>query len=110
MTCEEELHALARIIRDKSTLKDATKQLTPIKQDAIQLHWKNNSHHPEHFQSVLDMSKLDILEMCCDWHARSSQYKTDLLQYAQKQQEIRFHFPEWMFVEIMHYCRVLLSD
>ena len=66
MSCEDELNALSRIINDKSSLMDCTKQLSPIKQDAIRLHWKHNSHHPEHFKSVLDMTKLDIMEMCCD--------------------------------------------
>ncbi len=106
----DELHALARIIGDKSTLSDANKQLSPIKKDALQLHWKNNSHHPEHFKTPMDMSKLDVMEMCCDWHARSTQYKTDLKSYVNTQQEIRFHFPDWMFAEIIHYCDVLLTD
>lgn len=106
----DELHALARIINDKSSLKDPTKQLTPLKKDAIALHHKNNSHHPEHFKSVLDMEKIDILEMCCDWHARSTQYKTDFLGYVKTAKETRFFFPDWMFQEIWHYCEVLASN
>lgn len=110
VSCSDELHALSRIINDKTSLKDASKQLTPLKKDAIALHYKHNTHHPEHFKSVLDMSKLDILEMCCDWHARSSQYGTNFLGYVETQQKERFHFPEWMFSEIWHYCQVLASD
>lgn len=102
----DEMMALSRIINDKSSLKDANKQLSPIKKDAIALHWKHNSHHPEHFKSVLDMSKLDTMEMCCDWHARSTQYKTNFLEYVKTQQENRFHFPDWIFAEIWHYCMV----
>ncbi len=110
MSCEDELHALARIIMDKSTLKDPTKQLSQIKKDAIELHWKHNTHHPEHFKTPIDMSKIDIMEMCCDWHARSTQYKTNLMEYMNTQQEIRFHFPDWMFNEIVHYCEILLAN
>ncbi len=110
LTCADELNALSRIINDKSTLKDANKQLSPIKKDAIELHWKHNSHHPEHFKSAIDMSKLDIMEMCCDWYARSIQYKTNYLEYVNKQNELRFHFPEWMFAEIIHFCNVLNSE
>lgn len=110
ITNPDELRALARIINDKSTLKDANKQLSPIRKDAIALHYKNNTHHPEHFASILDMSKLDIMEMCCDWYARSSQYHTNFLQFVEKQQEIRFHFPDWLYPEILHYCKVLDSD
>ncbi|MBO5179225.1 MAG: hypothetical protein J6B87_02630 [Clostridia bacterium] len=110
MSCIDEMHALSRIINDKTTLRDASAQLSPIKKDAIALHWKHNSHHPEHFDSVIDMTKIDIMEMCCDWHARSTQYKTDLLEFVKKQQEERFHFPDWMFAEIWHYCNVLTWD
>lgn len=106
----DELYALSRIIDDKSTLKDANQQLSPLKKDAIQLHWKHNSHHPEFFDSVLDMTKLDIMEMCCDWHARSTQYNSDFLEHVKTQQEKRFHFPDWMFAEIWHYCQVLASE
>lgn len=110
ISCVEELMALSRIINDKSSLRDADKQLSIIKQDAIRLHWKHNSHHPEHFATAMDMSKLDIMEMCCDWHARSTQYKTNFLEFVKKQQENRFHFPDWMFQEIWQYCLVLASE
>lgn len=109
ISCEDELHALSRIINDQSTMHDATKQLSPIQKDAIKLHYKHNTHHPEHFKSSTDMSKLDIMEMCCDWHARSTQKGTDFLGYVKTAQETRFHFPDWMFAEILHYCEVLNS-
>lgn len=109
ISCEDELHALSRIINDKSSLMDSSKQLSPIKLDAIKLHWKHNSHHPEHYKSAIDMSKLDIMEMCCDWYARSMQYGTDFLGFVEQRQKERFHFPDWMFVEIMHYCKVLAA-
>ena len=110
LICEDELRALSHIINDKSSLQDCNKQLTPIKKDAIELHWKHNTHHPEHFQTPIDMSRIDIMEMCCDWYARSMQYHTNYLEFVQKQQETRFHFPDWMFAEIMHYCQVLNSE
>ena len=109
ISIEDELSALSRIINDKSTLKDATKQLSQIKKDAIKLHWKHNTHHPEHFKSPTDMSRLDVMEMCCDWHARSTQYGTNFLEYVQEQQKNRFKFPAWMFEEIWHYCEILDS-
>lgn len=110
ISCADELNALSKIINDKSSLKDANIPLTSFKKDAIAIHYKHNSHHPEHFKSVLDMSKLDILEMCCDWHARSTQYETNLLEFVKIQQRERFHFPEWMFPEIWHYCQILASE
>lgn len=110
LNCEDEINALSRIIHDKSSLKDANNQLSPIKKDAIKLHWKHNTHHPEFYKTPIDMSKLDIMEMCCDWYARSMQYNTNFLEYVKTQQEKRFHFPEWMFAEIWFYCKVLASE
>ena len=110
ISCEDELYALSRIINDRESLMDYSKSLSPMKQDAIRLHWKNNTHHPEHFKSPIDMSKLDIMEMCCDWHARSTQYHTNFLEFVEARQNDRFHFPVWMFTEIWHYCEVLASE
>lgn len=110
ITCLEELDSLSRIINDKTNLKNPSKRLTAIKEKSIKLHWQHNSHHPEHYKSVLDMALLDILEMCCDWHARSMQFGTELIEFVDIQNEKRFHFPEWKFNEILHYCKVLSEN
>lgn len=49
------------------------------------------------------------MNKCCDWHARSTQKGTDFLGYVNEAQKTRFHFPDWMFEEILHYCEVLNS-
>ena len=105
----DELNALSRIINDKTSLVDASAQLSSIKQDAIKLHWKHNLHHPEYHSCVEDMSRLDVMEMCCDWHARSSQYHTNFLEFVETRQKDRFHFPDWMYEEIKHYCMILAN-
>ena len=107
---EAELKALSKIIDDKTNLKDPSVMLSPIKIDAVRLHWQNNSHHPEHYSTPVDMTRLDVMEMCCDWYARSMQYETNFEEFVKKRQEERFHFPDWMFAEIWHYCEVLISD
>ena len=39
---------------------------------AIQHHYENNSHHPEHYPAgVSDFDLLDLVEMLCDWKAAS---------------------------------------
>jgi regulator of sigma D len=48
--------------------KEAVKLLGP----ALQHHYQENRHHPEHFANgVNDMNVLDVLEMLCDWAAVS---------------------------------------
>ncbi len=105
---EDELRALSSIINDQSSLTEATGCLTPLNRDFIKLHHKHNSHHPDHYQSCVDMSRLDIMEMVCDWHARSVQKGTDLMEFVHKQHIPRYKFPDWMIPEILHYCEVLL--
>ena len=39
---------------------------------ALQHHYANSRHHPEHFsKGINDMNLLDIVEMFCDWKAAS---------------------------------------
>ena len=37
---------------------------------ALEHHYENNRHHPEHFEKgINDMNLVDIVEMLCDWKA-----------------------------------------
>ena len=39
---------------------------------ALQHHYANYRHHPEHFEKgINDMNLVDIVEMICDWKASS---------------------------------------
>lgn len=104
---KDEFRALTGIINDKSCLTNASSKLSSFKQDAIELHWKHNEHHPEHFSDIKEMNRLNRLEMVCDWAARALQYKTDLLEFVEKRQEERFHFPELIYDEIYHNCKII---
>lgn len=103
----EEFMALASIIDDIENLKNVNYVQTPEQIEAKRLHWANNSHHPEYYNSSNDMSDLDLLEMACDCHARSKQYGTDLVSYIKAQQDIRFHFDSEHFKKILEYCTIL---
>lgn len=51
-----------------------TASLAAIK-PALDHHYANNSHHPEHYKNgVDDMSLLDIVEMLLDWKASSERH------------------------------------
>lgn len=42
---------------------------------ALDHHYANNRHHPEHFvDGVDDMNLLDIVEMFCDWKAATTRH------------------------------------
>ncbi len=105
----EEFLSLASIVDQMDSMHDTSHVLSTAQQDAIRLHWKNNSHHPEFYDNSNDMSDLDIMEMACDCHARSRQYGTDLMEYITKQQELRFHFDTRHFYMLKRYCQVLVD-
>lgn len=45
----------------------------PLLQKALDHHYANNRHHPEHFEKgVNDMNLLDVLEMIVDWESSAS--------------------------------------
>jgi hypothetical protein len=51
--------------------KDFLKQLAPV----LEHHYKNNSHHPEHYENgIQDMTLIDVLEMFCDFKAASERH------------------------------------
>lgn len=105
----EEFMSLASIVDDIEQMSDIEHVPTPEQVEAKKLHWKNNSHHPEYYESSNDMSELDLLEMACDCHARSRQYGTDLLKYIDTQQKIRFHFDQDHFRKLKVYCAALVE-
>lgn len=100
---ENEATLLASII-SKKALTDPLINIGKDEKEIVKKHWKNNRHHPEYFENVEDMTELDIIEMVCDWNARSMQYKTDFVEFVITRQENRFNFPENMFNKILDYC------
>lgn len=105
----EEFIALASIVDGMDEMKDVSNKLSHHQVEAIRLHWSRNSHHPEYYENPNDMSDLDLLEMASDCHARSKQYGTSLIDYIEKQQEIRFHFDSEHYKKLRYYCMVLVE-
>ena len=102
-----ELELLSSIYGNKDAFIDPNTSLSDYEKLIIEKHWENNRHHPEHFKNVENMTELDIIEMVCDWYARSLQFGTDFLSFVKTRQETRFHFPDEMFMKILNYCEIL---
>ncbi len=91
---EDEFYGMAEFANDTGALKDPKKSADSDKQLAINLHWDRNSHHPEYWTNVNQMAEIDIIEMVCDWYARSIQFGNDMLDFFKVRQDERFHFPQ----------------
>lgn len=51
--------------------KEYLKEIKP----ALDHHYKENTHHPEHFENgIAGMSLIDIIEMFCDWKSASERH------------------------------------
>ena len=43
---------------------------------ALNIHYANNRHHPEHFpEGIRGMNLLDLVEMMCDWKASTERHE-----------------------------------
>ena len=85
--------------------KEFLKGLKP----ALDRHYKNNRHHPEHFEDgIRDMNLIDLLEMICDWKASSERHGDgDVLRSIEINQK-RFGYSDELkeiFVNTIHFLR-----
>lgn len=88
---------------DKYThlLKDSTygseeyfKILQELK-PALDHHYKNNSHHPEHYENgIKGMNILDILEMLCDWKAAGMRHANGNIVESIEKNSKRFNYSD----------------
>lgn len=105
----QELEQLSQIDDDFASMKDPNVHLNEGQKALIALHYKNNTYYPEHWKDIAQMPAMDVVEMVCDWHARSTEFETDLIEFAKIRQQNRFHFPSEMFEQILKYCEILVS-
>lgn len=58
-------------------------------------HYKNNTHHPEHFTNgVYDMDLVDIIEMLCDWISYKKNISYNEAKDTIEKQSKRFHLDD----------------
>ena len=106
----EELTNLSMICDSNDSLVNPNYEMTDFDKKCIELHWKHNRHHPEYFRDMSDMGEIDVIEMVCDWYARSKQLNTNFLEFVFTRQKNRFNFPDEMFKSITKYCYILSDN
>jgi len=58
---------------------------------ALEHHYANNRHHPEHFPNGLeDMNLIDVLEMLIDWKAATLRHETGDILRSIELNKVRF--------------------
>lgn len=78
----ENTHKLASLTYNSDEYKQCLKDMKP----AIDHHYANNDHHPEHWKNgINDMDLISILEMLVDWKASSeNQHNGNILISIEK--------------------------
>jgi hypothetical protein len=62
----------------------AYKRMLKKMNEALEVHYANNRHHPEHWPNGIDdMSLIDVIEMICDWKAVSLQGEMTMEQFLE---------------------------
>ena len=62
---------------------------------ALDHHYANSRHHPEHFnKGIADMNLVDIVEMLCDWKAASERQRDGNLLKSIEQKAQRFDYDD----------------
>jgi hypothetical protein len=107
-----EMDEVAMFIKmlDESDGNNPNGILTDEQKKLIEMHWKRNRHHPEFFTSYTKMDDIDILEMVCDWYARSLQFGNNFTEYVENVPQKRFGFDEEFFTKVKQYCDVLSAN
>lgn len=74
---------------------------------ALDHHYANNRHHPEHFgeDGIRGMNLIDIVEMFCDWTAASQRHADGNIEESLKTNQKRFGFSD----ELMQIFRNTVS-
>ena len=69
----------------------------------LQIHYKNNPHHPEHHQNnIQNMSLIDIMEMLCDWKAATKRHPNSSIYNSLKINRERFNIPDNIYQIIIN--------
>jgi TFIIF-interacting CTD phosphatase-like protein len=62
---------------------------------ALDHHYANNRHHPEHFKNGLDgMDIIDLVEMMCDWKAATERHENGDIFKSLELNKKRFNMSE----------------
>lgn len=85
------------------------KEFLAAMKPALDHHYQNNTHHPEHFHDgIMGMTLMDLVEMYCDWKAAGERHANGSLENSIKANHKRFELPPEL-VRIFDNTRVKLG-
>lgn len=103
---ESKMHPPEKEVFDKHTPKlrtltygsDEYRESLQEMKPALEHHYANNSHHPEHYMNgINDMTLVDLVEMICDWKAATERSDDGDLAKSLIINQSRFEIPEELY-------------
>lgn len=98
-------------------LKDATYGSEEYKgflagmKPALDHHYANNRHHPEHFDNGINgMNLVDIVEMMCDWKASSARHADGNIRKSLEINRGRFNIDAQLYQILLNTIEYLNDD
>lgn len=83
---------LTPILKDLTYGSDEYKASLAELKPALDHHYVNNSHHPEHYSNGIDgMDLIDIVEMFCDWKAATERHTDGNFSVSLDINRVRFN-------------------
>lgn len=75
---------------------------------ALDHHYEENRHHPEHFsRGIYGMTLIDLVEMMADWKAASERHSEGDIERSIKINAERFHISEELTTILMNTAKAL---
>jgi hypothetical protein len=82
---------------------DEYKQCLSEMKPALDHHYANNRHHPEHFpKGIDDMHLIDLIEMFCDWKAATLRHNDGNIVKSIEHNSKRFNMSEQLVRVLMN--------
>lgn len=96
------------LLRNLTYGSDEYKKCLANMGEALQHHYKENSHHPEHKENGIDgMSLLDLMEMLADWKAASMRHANGDMGKSMEINRERFGISEQLYEIIQNTVKEL---
>jgi hypothetical protein len=95
-------------LRDSTYGSDEYKGFLKDMGTALQHHYENNSHHPEHYPNgINDMSLLDVIEMLADWKAAGMRHSNGSIEQSLEINRKRFNISDQLYDFILNTVKEL---
>jgi len=79
---------------------------------ALHQHVTTNAHHPEYWSGIENMPDVYLCEMICDWHSRSNEFGSSLIEFFESKATAKFKFKKnsKVYKKIKKYINILLNE